>query len=115
MSQDILDNNTVGKDLTKDLQALTLKEDVDTQNSADTWVTKSKVPDNNNIVMKEKDETFMPAYKMTKQELQLQKEQEKYRVYMSTFRYKGDNSDLDSEMDIESDSHTYPYLDQVWL
>ena len=53
----------------------------------------------------------MPAYKMTKQELQLQEEEEKYRVYMSTFGYKGDNSDLGSEMDTESDSHAYPYLD----
>ena len=46
---------------------------------------------------------------MTKQELQLQEEEEKYRVYMSTFGYKGDDSD--SEMDTESDSHVYPYLD----
>ena len=32
---------------------------------------------------------------MTKQELQLQEEEEKYRVYMGMFGYEGDNSDLD--------------------
>ena len=35
MLQDILDNNMVQKDLTKDLQALMLKEDMDMQNSGD--------------------------------------------------------------------------------
>ena len=48
---------------------------------------------------------------MTKKELQLQDKEEKYRVYMSTFRYEGDDSDLDSKTDTESDIHTYPYLD----
>ena len=42
MSQDVLDNNTVEKDLTKDLQALTLKEDADMQNSPDAQVTNPK-------------------------------------------------------------------------
>ena len=110
MSQDVLDNNTVEKDLTKYLQALILKEDADIQNSADAKVTKSEVLENNNKVEEEEDETLMPAYKLTKQELQLQ-EEEKYRAYKSTLRYEGDNSDLDSEMDTESDSHTYLYLD----
>ena len=110
VSQDILDNNMVEKDLTKYLQALTFKEDADMQNSADAQMAKSEVPENNNKAKKEEDETSMPAYKMTKQELQLQEEEEKYRVYMSTFGY-GDNSDLDCEMDTESDSHAYPYLD----
>ena len=109
MSQDILYNNMVEKDLTKDLQALSLKEDADMQNSADTQVTKSEVLENNNKAEEEEDETSIPAYKMTKQELQLQ-EEEKYRIYTSTFGYKGDDSDLYSEMDTESDSHAYPYL-----
>ena len=69
MSQDILDNNTVEKDLKKDLQALTLKGDTNMQNSADAQMTNSKVLENNN---KTEDETLIPAYEMTKQELQLQ-------------------------------------------
>ena len=97
--------------MTKDLQALTLKEDADMQNSADAQVTKSEVLESNNKAEEEEDETSMPAYKMTKQELQLQEEEEKYGVYMSTFGYEGDDSDLDSEMDTESVSHTYLYLD----
>ena len=78
----------VEKDLTKDLQGLTLKEDTDMQNSADDQVTKSEVLENNNKVKEEEDETSMPAYEMTKQELQLQEEEEKYRVYTSTFGYE---------------------------
>ena len=38
-----------------------------------------------------------PMYKMTDQEIQLQKEEEKYGIYMTTFGYEGDDSDLDSE------------------
>ena len=111
VSQDILDNNTVEKDLTKDLKALTLKEDMDMQDSGDAQVTKPEVLENNNKAEEEEDKTLMPAYEMTKQELQLQEEEEKYRVYTGTFGYEGDDSDLDSEMDTESDSHAYPYLD----
>ena len=48
---------------------------------------------------------------MTKQELQLQEEGVKYGIYTNTFGYEGDDSDLDSEMDTESDIHAYPYLD----
>ena len=47
---------------------------------------------------------------MTKQEAQLQEEEEKYGIYMSTFRYEGDNSNLDSGTDTESDVTTYPYF-----
>ena len=48
---------------------------------------------------------------MTKQEAQLQKEEEKYGIYMSTFRYEGDDSNLDSGTDINSHVTAYPYLD----
>ena len=47
----------VEKDLTKDLQALTLKEGAHIQNSADAQVTKSEVPEDNNKVKEEEDET----------------------------------------------------------
>ena len=97
--------------MTKDLQALTLKEDADKQNSADAQVTKPEVLEGNIRAEEGENKTSMPAYEMIKQELQLQEEEEKYRVYTGTFSYEGDDSDLDSEMDTESDSHTYPYLD----
>ena len=64
---------------------------------------------------KDKDEVSnsleKPPYEMRKQEAWLQEEEEKYRIYMSTFRYEGDDSDLDSETDTESDVTAYPYLE----
>ena len=101
----------VEKSLSKDLQALTLKEDVDKQNLPDAQVAKPEVSGDDNKVGEREHETSMPKYKMTKQEIWLQEEEEKYRVYMSTFGYEGDDSDLDSEMDMESESHGYQYLD----
>ena len=81
----------VEKDLTKGLQALPLKEDADKQNSADAQGTKPEVPSRAITKWKEgENETLMPAYEMIKQELQLQEEEEKYRVYTGTFSYKGD-------------------------
>ena len=51
------------------------------------------------------------TYNMTNQEVRLQHEEEKYRIYMRTFSYKGDDSDLDSEMDTNSNATAYPFLD----
>ena len=48
---------------------------------------------------------------MTEQEHGLQEEEGKYEIYMSNFGYEGDNYDLDSETDTESDATAYPYLD----
>ena len=110
-AQDTLDDHMTEKSLSKDLQALTLKDNVDKQNLADTQVMKPKEPEDDNKVEEIECKTPVLKYEMTKQELQVQIEEEKYRVYMSTFGYKGDNSDLDSEMDMESKSHAYPYLD----
>ena len=52
-----------------------------------------------------------PTYEMTDQEIQLQHEERMYGIYMSTFSYKVDNSNLDSEMDSDSNMTTYPYLE----
>ena len=109
VSLDLLDNdNKIEKDLTQDLQALTLKEEVDKQKSADAQATNVEEPENNDKV-KEQDETSLPTYEMTKQEFQLHEEDEKYDIYTSTFRYKGDDSNLGTET--ESEGHTYPFLD----
>ena len=111
VSQNMLDNRMVEKGLSKDLQALTLKENADNQNLADTQVTRLEVSEDNNKVEEKECETLVPKYKMTKQGLRLQEEEQKYNIYMSTFSYEGDNSDLDSETDTESKSHTYSFLD----
>ena len=51
------------------------------------------------------------TYNMTEQELRLQHEEEKYGIYMSTFCYEGDDSDLELDMDIDSNAMAYPFLD----
>ena len=48
---------------------------------------------------------------MTEQDKRMQEEEEKYNIYMSTFGYKGDDSDLDSETDTDLEGHTYQFLD----
>ena len=111
ISLDLLaSDNKIEKDLMQDMQALTLKGDMDTQKSADIQVTNVQEPENNNKV-KEEDETSVPPYKMTKQELQLHEEEEKYNIYTSTFGYEGDDSSLDSKTETESEGHAYPFLD----
>ena len=50
------------------------------------------------------------TYNMTNQEVRLQHEEEKYRIHMSTFGYEGDDSDLDSKMDTDSNATAYPFL-----
>ena len=57
---------------------------------------------------KEDDPTMM--YNMTDQEVRLQHEEEKYGIYMSTFSYEGDNSNLDSKTDTDSNGTGYPFL-----
>ena len=60
----------VEKSLSKDLQALTLKEDVDKQNLADTQVTKPEALGDDNKVAERECKTSVLKYEMTKQELQ---------------------------------------------
>ena len=55
-------------------------------------------------------QAVMPTYKMTEQETQLQKKEEEYRIYMSTFSYEGDDFNLDSDTESDSDVTAYPYL-----
>ena len=94
-------------DITKGLRSLTPKED--TQNSTDAL---GPLPD---VSEKDKDEVSdpleKPQYEITKQEAQLQEEEGKYEIYMSTFGYEGDNSDLDSGTDTKSNMTTYPCID----
>ena len=55
--------------------------------------------------------TVTLTYEMTDQEIWLWHEEEKYGIYMSTFGYEGDNSNLDSKMDSDSNVTAYPSLE----
>ena len=91
------------------MQALTLKGDMDIQKLADVQATNVEVLENNNKV-REEDKTSVPPYKMMKQELQFQ-EEEKYDIYTSTIGYEGDNSNLETKTETDSEGQAYPFLD----
>ena len=96
-------------DIINGMQDLTSEQDQNTTNTTDILVPLLDVPEMKHKEAKEDDPT--PMYNMTNQEVRLQHEEEKYRIYMSTFGYEGDNSDLDSEMDTDSNATAYPFLD----
>ena len=98
--------------LVNDIQDLMLESKPNTQNSTDIPVPPLDVPD---MKCEGEDRTnepmTTPTYEMTYQEIQLQQEKEKFGIYMHTFCYEGDNSNLDSEMDSDSNVMAYPYLE----
>ena len=98
-------------DLVNGIQDLMLESQLDAQTLIDVPAPPPDVPE---VKSKGEDGTSRPTttlmYEMTDQEIQLQKEEEKYGIYMSTFRYKGDDSDLDSKTKSDSDVTAYPYL-----
>ena len=57
-----------------------------------------------------KEDSSAMMYSMTDQEVRLQHEGEKYRIYMSNFGYEGDDSNLDYETDTDSNATAYPFL-----
>ena len=57
-----------------------------------------------------KEDNPRTMYNMTDQEVRLHHQEEKYGIYMSTFGCEGDNSDLDSKMDTNSNTMAYPFL-----
>ena len=66
---DLLDSdNKIEKDLTKDMQALTLKGDSDTQTVTDTQAINTEELNNNNQMTEEGDSP-VPPYEMSEQEL----------------------------------------------
>ena len=81
------------------------------QNWTDAPAPLLEAPEKKNKTEDANDDTAKPQYQMTKQECRLQEEEGKYEIYMSNFGYEGDNSDLNSETDTESNVTTYPYLD----
>ena len=94
----------------KDMQALTLKGDMDTKTVTDIQATNTKEPNNNNQ-MTEESNSLVPPYEMSEQELWLQKEEAKYNTYTIAIGYEGDDSDLETEMDTDLEGQAYPFLD----
>ena len=109
VSPNTLDDHTLEKSLSDNLQALTLKEDRDNQNLADTQDTSPEALESDSKKEEKECESSMP--KVTEKEQRLQEEEQKYNIRMSTFGYEGDDADLDSEMDTKLEGHAYPFLD----
>ena len=95
-------------DLINGMQDLMLEQDQDTTNTTDIPVPPPVMPVRKHKEAKEDDPTM--AYNMTNQEVRLQHEEEKYGIYMSTFSYKGDDSNLHSKMDTDSNATAYQFL-----
>ena len=97
-------------DFINGLQDLTLKQNQNTPNMTDMSVPPLDAPEMNHEVEEAKVDDTAMAYNVTDQEARLQHE-EKYGVYMSTFGYEGDNSNLDSTTDTDSNMTAFPFLD----
>ena len=95
-------------DLINGMQDLMLKQDQNMTNTIDILAPPLVAPVMKHEEPKEDNPTMM--YNMTNQEVRLQHEEKKYGTYMSTFSYEGDNSDLDSEMDTNSNATSYLFL-----
>ena len=95
-------------DVTNGMQDLTLEQDKNMTNTTDKLALPLVKPVTKHEEAKEDDPTTM--YNMTDQEVKLQHEEERYGIYMSTFGYEGDDSDLDSKTDSDSDAIAYPFL-----
>ena len=93
------------------MKDLMLDQKPDTQNKRDILVPPLDAPEVKCKEARKDDPTTTPTYNLTNQEVKLQHEEEKYRIYMNTFGYEGDNSDLDSEMDSNSNVTAYPLLE----
>ena len=63
----------------------------------DTPVPPLDAPEMYHEVEEAKEDNKTTAHNITNQEVRLQHEEEKYEVYMSTFGYVGNDSDLDSK------------------
>ena len=88
-----------------------LDQKQDMQNSTDILAPPPDAPEVKCEEARKDDPTTTPTYNMIDQEVKLQHEEEKYGIYMSTFGYKGDDSNLDSETDSYSNVMAYPFLE----
>ena len=113
--QDMIHDDTIDKqetDLVNGIQDLMLESKSDIQNLTDVLAPPLDVPE---AKSKREDEASRPTmtlmYEMMAQEIQVQKEEEKYKIYMNTFRYEGGDSNLDSKTESDSNVTAYPYLE----
>ena len=97
-------------DLIDRMQDLTLDQKPDMQNKTDILAPPLDTLEAKYIELR-KDDPTTTMYNMTNQEVRLQHEEEKLGIYISTFGYEGDDSDLDSEMDSDSNVMAYPFLE----
>ena len=111
VSPKTLDDNTLEKSLSANLQALTLMEDRDNQELADTQKTRLVASESDSKKEEKECDSPIPKYVVAEKVQRLQEDEQKYNIYMSMFGYEGDNSDLDSEMDMELEGHAYLFLD----
>ena len=97
-------------DLIDGMQDLMLQQKQDTQNKTDMLAPPLDVPE---MKYKEarKDNPTTTMYNMIDQEVRMQHEEEKYGIYMRTFGYEGDDSNLDSKMDSDSNAVAYLFLE----
>ena len=99
------------KDLVNGIDNLMIDQDKTTPNTTDTLVPPPDTSKKKHEAEGTKDDDEIPTYNMTKWEQRLQCKEEKYRIYMTTFGYEGDDSDLDSDMDTDLNVMTYPFLE----
>ena len=95
-------------ELVNEMQDLMLEQNQDTQNKTDILAPPPDVPEMKHEESREDNPTT--TYNMTDQEVRLQHEEEKYGIYVSTFCYEGDDSDLDSKTDSDSNAMAYLFL-----
>ena len=98
-------------DLINGMKDLTSDQKLDMQNKTDILAPLPDAPEAKCKEARRDDPTTTPTYNMTDQEAKLQHEEEKYGIYMSTFSYEGDDSDLDSNTDSNSNMMAYKLLE----
>ena len=111
MSPKTLDDNMLEKSLSDDLQALTLMEDRDNQELPDTQKTRLVASESGSKKEEKECKSPIPEYEVTEKVQRLQKDEQKYNIYMAMISYEGDKLDLDSETDTELEGHAYLLLD----
>ena len=108
MTQDVVPDKQE-MDLINRMQDLTLEQNQDMQNKTDILAPPLDMPEVKHEETGKDELTTM--YNMTNQEVRLHHKEEKYGIYVSTFGYEGDDSDLDSKMDSNSNATAYLFLE----
>ena len=90
--------------LISNLEHLTLEKDKTTPNMTDTLIPPLETSEEKQETEGTEVNNDVMSYSMTGQELKLQHKEEKYGIYMNTFGYEGDESDMDMNTDSKCDS-----------